>query len=234
MQVPKMSQNWFTVSKCGSWVSVPALALALLVVVPSARPQEPVVTPRPQAAVRDARDVRGLTRLILAAQAGETNTVKTLLAGGADVNATDAGGRTALIAAVQNYQGETAKALVAAGANLNIESRFGGSALLVAENNDDTPMAAWLLASGAHSTGKSVGDTVCVRSWGGDGYCGTVKSFTVRAVKIAVTKIVGCEGGCPAHEECSTVNGVGGRNGLHAGEQLAVPSWCLTQTGVKQ
>ncbi len=234
MRVAKISQSSFFVSKFRLWVSVATSALALLVVVPCARPQEAVVTPHPPVAVQDARDARGLTRLIVAAQAGETSTVRMLLASGADVNATDAGGRTALIAAVQNHQGETAKALVAAGANLNIESRFGGSALLVAENSDDIPMAAWLLASGAHSTGKSVGDTVCVRSWGGDGYCGTVQSFTVRAVKIAVTKIVGCEGGCPAHEECSTVNGVGGRNGLHAGEQLAVPSWCLTLTGVKQ
>jgi ankyrin repeat protein len=160
--------------------------------------------------------------------------VKALLAAGTPVNAADAQGRTALIVAVQNRQAATAKALVSAGADLNREARAAGSALNIAENNGDTELAAWLLAAGAHSTGKSVGDTVCVRSWGGEGFCGQVKAFTVKSVQIAVTSLVGCANGCPARQECSAELSVGGTNGLQRGDAIAVPSWCLTQTGVKQ
>ena len=97
----------------------------------------------------------------------------------------------------------------------------------------EAKIAALLLAAGARSTGKSVGDTVCVRPWGGDGFCGTVKSFSIPSVQIQVTKIVGCENGCPAKPECSASKPVGGADGLQEGNQIAVPSWCLTQTGVK-
>jgi hypothetical protein len=185
-------------------------------------------------AARGAGDTQGATPLILAASKGDVSTVKSLLTAGAAINETDRLGRTALIFAVESGQRDTARALVAAGADLNVEARYIGSALNVAENNGDNELATFLLGAGAHSTGKSIGDTVCVRSWGGQGYCGTVKSFTVRAVQIAVTKLVGCEGGCPAREECSHANPVGGVNGLQPGEQIAVPSWCLTDTAVKQ
>ena len=181
-----------------------------------------------------ARDANGSTPLITAAAAGDSATVKSLVSAGASVNATDVHGRTALIVAVESKQPETAKALVAAGADLNREANYIGSALNIAENGGDTELAAWLLAAGAKSTGKSVGDTVCVRSWGGQGYCGVVKSFTVRAVQIAVTRLVGCADGCAVRQECSAGNPVGSVNGLHPGEQIAVPSWCLTDTAVKQ
>jgi hypothetical protein len=172
--------------------------------------------------------------LLAAAAAGDTNNVKSLVAAGIPVNATDAAGRTALIVAAQNRQMETVKALAAAGADLNRQSKVEGSALNIAENDGNADMAAWLLAAGAHSTGKSVGDTVCVRPWSGQGFCGKVKAFSVKAVQIAVTRLEGCAEGCAARQECSASNPVGGVNGLQAGEEIAVPSWCLTQTGVKQ
>jgi ankyrin repeat protein len=172
--------------------------------------------------------------LLEAAAAGDTATVKSLVAAGISVNATDALGRTALMLAVKNRQMETVKALAGAGADLNRESRIEGSALNIAENDSNIELAAWLLAAGAHSTGKSVGDTVCVRPWNGQGFCGKVKAFTVKSVQIAVTRLEGCAGGCAARQECSASNPVGGVNGLQAGEDIAVPSWCLTQTGVKQ
>jgi ankyrin repeat protein len=174
------------------------------------------------------------TPLLAAAAAGDSATVKSLVAAGAPVNATDALGRTALIVAVQTHHADTARALVAAGADLNRESKTDGSALNIAENDGNTELAAWLLAAGAHSTGKSVGDTVCVTPWGGQGFCGKVKAFTVKSVQIDVTRLEGCAGGCPARQECSASNPVGGVNGLHAGEEIAVPSWCLTETGAKQ
>lgn len=181
----------------------------------------------------DVRDAQGRTPLINAAAAGQTGTVRALLERGADVDATAADGRTALILAVQAGQMETIQALIAAGANLNMASRGTGTALNVAENTGKTQIAALLLASGAQSTGKSVGDTVCIRPWAGDGFCGTVQSFSIRSVQIHVTKILGCTNGCAAKEECSASQVVGGKDGLQEGDQIAVPSWCLTQTGVK-
>ena len=181
----------------------------------------------------DARDAQGLTALIVAAGAGQADTVASLLSQGAGVNATSADGRTALIAAAQNNHLDIVRALIAAGANLNKASRGTGTALEVAENKGETQIAALLLASGARSSGKSVGDTVCVLPWSGDGFCGTVKSFSVRSVALQVTKIVGCINGCSAKEECSASMIVGGSNGLQTGNQIAVPSWCLSQTGVK-
>ncbi len=187
----------------------------------------------PEAANLDVRDAHGLTALVAAALQGDTAQVKSLLAQGAQVNATAADGRTALIAAAQSGKIDTVAALMAAGAHLDWSARGEGTALNVAENTGQVQIAALLLASGAHSTGKSVGDTVCVRPWAGDGFCGTVRSFTPRSVEIEITKIVGCDGGCQARAECSAARPVGGSNGAQPGDRIAVPSWCLTQTGVK-
>jgi hypothetical protein len=181
----------------------------------------------------DTRNGQGLTPLVVAASQGDTAGVKSLLAQGAQVNATAVDGRTPLIAATQSGNLETVTALIAAGANLNRGWRGGGTALNIAENTGQSQIAALLLASGAQSTGKSVGDTVCVRPWSGDGFCGTVRSFSPRSVEIDITRIVGCAGTCLARQDCSEARPVGGINGIQAGDHVAVPSWCLTQTGVK-
>jgi hypothetical protein len=172
--------------------------------------------------------------LIEAASTGDAEAVKSLLAHGASVDAIAADGRTALIAAAQRGQLQVVQVLVAAGAKLDFETRFDGTALNIAENNGNAQIVALLRAAGARPTGKSPGDTVCVRTWAGDGYCGTVKTFSVRSVKIQVTGIVGCADGCKASQECSEGRPVGGGNGVQRGEEVAVPSWCLTHTGVKQ
>jgi hypothetical protein len=181
----------------------------------------------------DARDAQGLTALIVAAAADQATTVKSLLAQGASVNATSADGRTALIAAAQENHIDIVQILISAGANLNAATRGTGTALEVAELKGEAQIAALLLASGARHSGKSAGDTVCVLPWAGDGFCGTVTSFSVRAVAIQVTKIVGCANGCTAKQECSADQTVGGSGGLQAGGQITVPSWCLSKTGVK-
>jgi hypothetical protein len=181
----------------------------------------------------DARDAQGLTPLLVAVSAGQADTVRALLDQGSGINAVSADGRTALIAAAQNNRKEIVQLLVGAGANLNSATRATGTALEVAERNGETEIAALLLAAGARSSGESVGDTVCVLPWGGDGFCGTVKSFSIRSVVIQVTSIAGCANGCSAKQECSAARPVGGREGIQPGSQVAVPSWCLTQTGVK-
>jgi hypothetical protein len=219
---PRIEQTAFTVA---------VLSLAFLASLAWAQ-DAAQSTPQQQAAL-NVRDEKGLTRLIVAASAGQTDTVRSLLAQGAGINATSADGRTALIAAVQSGHIEIVQSLIAAGANLNSSTRGTGTALEIAEKKGETQIAALLLAAGARSSGKSVGDTVCVRPWGGDGYCGTVQSFSIRSVELHVTRVVGCIGGCEAKEECSASRVVGGSNGVQAGDQIAVPSWCLTQTGVK-
>jgi len=209
------------------------LALALVVSPGCAFAQSAPHNAGPQAAGLDARDAHGLTPLVAAALEGDTALVKSLLAQGAQVNATAADGRTPLIAAAQSGKIDIVAALIAAGAHLDWSARGQGTALNVAENTGQTQIAALLLEAGAQSTGKSIGDTVCVRPWAGDGFCGTVRSFTTRSVEIEITKIVGCVGGCQARPECSAARPVGGSHGVQPGDRIAVPSWCLTQTGVK-
>jgi hypothetical protein len=209
------------------------LSRALLILALSIFPVCACAQGAPHNAALDARDAHGLTALVSAAAQGDTAAVKALLAEGAGVNATAADGRTPLIAAAESGKIDAVATLIAAGANLDWSSRGTGTALNVAENTGQAQIAALLLQAGAHSTGKSIGDTVCVRPWAGDGFCGTVRTFTPRSVEIEITKIVGCAGGCQARAECSAARPVGGSNGVQTGDRVAVPSWCLTQTGVK-
>jgi hypothetical protein len=210
-----------------------AAAVALAMLAASAGTPAAAQTAAPHKSSLDGRDAHGLTPLIVAASSGNAATIKSLLAQGAGIDATAADGRTALIAAAQGGRIEAVQLLVAAGANLNWSTRGTGTALNAAENSGQAQIAALLLQAGAQSTGKSVGDTVCVRPWGGDGFCGRVKSFSMQSVAIQVTRIAGCAGGCEAREECSAAKVIGGSNGVQAGDQIAVPSWCLTQTGMK-
>jgi ankyrin repeat protein len=181
----------------------------------------------------DARDAHGLTPLVAAASAGDIEAVRSLLTRRAGVNATSADGRSALIAATQNGHIDVVRSLIAAGADLNAATRGTGTALEVAEKKGETEIAALLLKSGARSSGKSVGDTVCVLPWGGDGFCGRVKSFSVQSVEIQITRIMGCTNGCEAKVDCSASKPVAGISGLRNGDPVAVPSWCLTKTGVR-
>lgn len=209
-----------------------AIAAVALLAAAGASAQGASTLSRPVSTL-DQRDARGLTPLIRAAAAGQTAAVRSLLTQGAGVDATAADGRTPLIAAVQNGQADTVRALIAAGANLNWSARSTGTALNIAENKGETAIAAMLQAAGAHSTGKSVGDTVCVRPWGGAGYCGTVQAFTVGSVRLQISRIIGCANGCNAPPDCAAGRTVGGASGLRVGDTVAVPSWCLTQTGVR-
>ena len=103
----------------------------------------------------------------------------------------------------------------------------------MAERTGHNDLAAILLKAGARSSGKSVGDTVCVRPWDGSGYCGVVEEIQKTVFRIHVTEIVGCEEGCVAKAECSEKRPVGGRDGIRPGEVVTTVSWCLTHTGVK-
>src|SRR6266496_2042988 len=157
----------------------------------------------------NVRDAVQRTPLINAVSAGQVGAVRVLLASGADVNASDVNGISALIEAADKGRSKTTRLLLKSGANVNTSTRGLGTALSAAERSGYNDIVAMLRQAGARTTGKSVGDTVCVRPWGGDGYCGTVESLNKNQFQIRVTEIVGCGGGCSAKAECSAGRPVG-------------------------
>ena len=181
----------------------------------------------------NVRDAAGRTPLMYAVDAGSTAAVRLLLASGTDPNARDLNGITPLIEAAHRGRSNSAQLLIRAGANVNLSSRGRGTALEAAERAGNNEIAAMLRRAGARSSGRSVGDTVCVRPWTGDGYCGTVNSVNKYSFEIRVTQIVGCGGGCSAKAECSDGRAVGGPHGIKVGDLVPTVSWCLTQTGVQ-
>jgi ankyrin repeat protein len=181
----------------------------------------------------NARDPSGRTALLEAAKTGQLEAMRALVSAGANVNAAAPDGQTPLIEAAKHNQPEAVKLLMEAGADLNLRSRGSGSALEVAERMGHEQIAQMLRQAGARTFGRSVGDTVCVRPWNGDGYCGTVVAIHKNQYQIHVTKIVGCVSGCEPKPECSAGKPVGGPDGLRVGDRITTVSWCLTHTGVK-
>jgi hypothetical protein len=182
----------------------------------------------------DARDASGRTALVSAALAGQKEVVKTLLAAHSDVDATDRDGLTALIAATREDDVAMARVLLDAGASPDLRHRAWGTALDIAETSDREDLVRILRAHGARGSGKSVGDTVCVTPWSGEGYCAVVEGRTGPRFTLKVISLVGCAEGCAAKPDCSDNRPVGGREdgALAVGELIDVPGACLTRTGV--
>jgi hypothetical protein len=181
----------------------------------------------------DERDKTMRTPLMDAVKSDRVEAVRVLIGAGADVNATSASGRTPLIEAAEFGRGDTARLLIASGANINASQRGWGTALETAERTGHKEFAAMLRQAGARSSGRSVGDTVCVRPWQGDGYCGAVVDVDKTSFRLRVTEIIGCESGCQPKAECSASRAVGGTGGVQVGDEVTTVSWRLTHTGVK-
>jgi hypothetical protein len=181
----------------------------------------------------NVRDQLGRTPLLEAVSAGKLNAMQMLLVAGANASAQSSSGRTPLIEAAERGQLEAAGLLIRSGADLNTIQRGYGSALETAERAGHNDVAAMLRQAGAKSSGRSIGDTVCVRPWQGEGYCGKVEAVNKTAFTIRVTEIVGCTNGCSAKAECSASRTVGGTDGIQVGEAVSTVSWCLTHTGVQ-
>jgi hypothetical protein len=186
-----------------------------------------------QGANPDERDKSMRTPLMDAVKSDRVEAVRMLLDAGADVNATSDSGRTPLIDAAEFGRIDSAQLLIASGADINASQRGWGTPLEAAERTGHNELAAMLLRAGARSSGRSVGDTVCVRPWQGDGYCGEVVEVNKTSFRLRVTEIIGCEGGCRARAECSASRAVGGADGIRVGDEVTTVSWCLTHTGVK-
>lgn len=87
--------------------------------------------------------------LFVAVQKGETASVKSLIAKGANPNYIFPDGNTPLHAAVRRGCLETVKALVAAKADLNAKNKKGETPLMVAANFGDLELVKYLISSGA-------------------------------------------------------------------------------------
>ena len=121
------------------------------------------------------RDKAMRTPLMDAVKSDRVEAVRLLIDSGADVNAVSDSGRTPLIESAEFGQIDSARLLIASGADINASQRGWGTPLEAAERTGHNELAAMLRRSGARSSGRSLGDTVCVRPWHGDGYCGVVE-----------------------------------------------------------
>jgi uncharacterized protein len=171
-------------------------------------------------------------RLVAALARGDATQVSALVRGGADPDAVDRSGWTGLHLAAEMGDLTLARVLLDAGAHPDLRSRARGTPLDIAERNGRVEMARLLRLHGAKGSGKSIGDTVCVRPWGGDGYCGVVEGADPTRYRIRVSRVIGCAAGCAPEPSCSGGQVVGA-GGLGAGDVLWVPASCLTHTGVR-
>ena len=105
---------------------------------------------RTRTEIIDGRDEGGNTELMRAALYGQSETVKTLLLDGADVNARNHDGRTALMFAIANLHASTVQTLLEFGADVNVQaSACGCTPLLLAAGSGDIGITGALLKSGA-------------------------------------------------------------------------------------
>jgi ankyrin repeat protein len=174
----------------------------------------------------------GTRRLLVAASSRDAAEVAALLRSGVSADAADRSGWTGLHEAASRGDVATARVLLEAGARPDLRSRARGTPLDLAERSGYAELARLLRAHGARGSGKSLGDTVCVRPWGGDGYCGTVEALDPTTAEVRITRVVGCSAGCPPEPVCSRGRAVG-PGGLGTGGLVRVPFSCLTHTGVR-
>jgi hypothetical protein len=184
------------------------------------------------AGLAGASDDDASPRLVAAVARGDAAQVAALVRQGADPDAADRSGWTGLHLAAEKGDLALARALLEAGAHSDLRSRARGTPLDVAERAGRTEMARLLRRHGAKGSGKSIGDAVCVRPWGGDGYCAVVEGADPTRYRLRVSRIVGCPGGCAPEASCSAGRSVGA-GGLGEGDVLWVPASCLTHTGVR-
>lgn len=174
-----------------------------------------------------------VSRLLRAAAArGDAAEVAALLRQGASPDAADRSGWTGLHQAAETGDLALARVLLEAGAHPDLRSRARGTPLDVAEGAGRNEMARFLRAHGAKGSGKSIGDTVCVRPWQGGGYCAVVEARDPTRFRLRVSRVVGCAGGCAPEADCSAGQAVG-PGGLSSGDVVWVPASCLTHTGVQ-
>jgi hypothetical protein len=163
---------------------------------------------------------------------GKLEVVRQLISVGEEVNPVRPGEKTPLMECAELGQVEMARILIEAGAELNATQRGWGTALELAERTGQVEVAALLLESGAHRSGKSIGDTVCVRPWHGNGFCGVVVGINKSVFSLRVTQLVGCTEGCPPLRNSVERRPIGGKTGIQVGDIVQIESSALTHTGI--
>lgn len=176
-----------------------------------------------------ARETGHRTLLMEAVAAGDAEVVQVLLRGGAEAGDATATGWTALHEATIRRQAQVVRDLLDAGAPPDPRDRVEATPLDIAEREGMIDLARLLRERGARGSGKSLGDTVCVRPWSGDGYCGIVESREGPTYRIRVSEVVGCGTGCSDIVECTGGKGLDARA---TGSLVEVPASCLTHTGL--
>jgi hypothetical protein len=184
------------------------------------------------AGLAGAADEAASRHLVAAVARGDAAQVAALVRQGADPDTADRSGWTGLHQAAETGDIALARVLLDAGAHPDLRSRARGTPLDVAERGGRTEMARLLRLHGAKGSGKSIGDTVCVRPWRGDGYCAVVEGVDLTRFRLRVSRVIGCVAGCAPEPSCSGGQVVGA-HGLDAGDVLWVPASCLTHTGVR-
>ena len=96
----------------------------------------------------------GVTALMLAANRGNTEIARALLAAGAEVNVKDGSGQTALTRAADSGRTDIVRDLLAAGAEFNAKDKNGRTALMAAAVSGHTEVAQALLEAGAEVNTK--------------------------------------------------------------------------------
>src|SRR5665213_1103974 len=113
-------------------------------------------------AARNAKDSDGKTALMKAAQAGNSDDVKPLIAAGADVSARDKAEGTPLMSALSSDHEHCVTVLIAAGADVNTKDMHGATALMF---TSEGRLAKALIAAGADVNAKdAAGVPVLVRA----------------------------------------------------------------------
>jgi hypothetical protein len=177
-------------------------------------------------------DEEAARKLVAAVARGDAAQVAALVRQGADPDAADRSGWTGLHLAADTGDAALARVLLDAGAHPDLRSRARGTPLDVAERGGRSEIARLLRLHGAKGSGKSIGDTVCVRPWGGNGYCAVVEAADPTRYRLRVSQVISCADGCPPDPACSAGQLVG-TGGLGEGGVLWVPASCLTHTGVR-
>ena len=123
-------------------------------------------------------------RVVQAAKAGDTGALRSLLAGGADVNSTAPDGSTALHWAVHRDDAATVEALLGAGANTNAASRYKVVPLTLAAQNGNAALVARLLKAGASPDSVSEEGQTALMTAARNGRVDVVRALLAAGAKV--------------------------------------------------
>jgi len=124
------------------------------------------------------------SRVVQAAKAGDTGALRSLLAGGADVNSTAPDGSTALHWAVHRDDAATVEALLDAGANTNAASRYKVVPLTLAAQNGNAALVARLLKAGASPDSVSEEGQTALMTAARNGRVDVVRTLLAAGAKV--------------------------------------------------